>query len=78
MTDETPDLTPEEVQVLGLVVQGRTNAQIRAELGLTAHTLATILGQLYRKSGLYVPSQSYTPTKLRQSLVGWGRRYFAQ
>jgi DNA-binding NarL/FixJ family response regulator len=73
MTNETPDLGLLEAQVLVLVAQGRTNAQIRAELGLSPHILARLLGRLYRKSGVYMPSQPYTPAELRRRLAEWGR-----
>jgi DNA-binding CsgD family transcriptional regulator len=77
MTSEMPDLTPQEGQVLALVVQGRTNSQIRAELGLSVHALSIHLHSLYRKSGIHRPSQPYPPpTDLRRRLAEWGRRYF--
>jgi DNA-binding NarL/FixJ family response regulator len=76
MTSERPELAPRERDILRLVAQGRTNAQIRARLGLSYHTLAKTMHQLYLKSGLYRPRQSYNLVELRQHLREWGPPLF--
>ena len=46
--DPTP-LTEREVQILQLVVRGRTNREIGAELGVGAATIRNRLGRIYWK-----------------------------
>jgi DNA-binding NarL/FixJ family response regulator len=72
-TTKPPDPGLREAQVLALVARGWTNRQIRAELGLTPHTLASLLGRLYLKSGIYAPGQSFIPGEQRRHLVAWSR-----
>jgi DNA-binding CsgD family transcriptional regulator len=45
-------LTPREVEVLGLVATGMTNAQIAAELFLSPRTVETHLTSIYHKLGV--------------------------
>jgi DNA-binding NarL/FixJ family response regulator len=73
MTNATPDLTPQECQVLTLVVQGRTNREIRARLRLGRLAPIRTLSSLYQKSGLHPPGESCNPNELRRRLVEWGR-----
>lgn len=76
MTNNTPDLTPQERRVLALVVEGRTNIVIRARLGIGRLALVRTLSSIYQKSGLHRPGTSYTATELRRQLVEWGTEYF--
>ena len=52
----TPDhparLTPREIEVLGLVASGMTNAQIAKELFVSPHTVETHLTSIYHKLGV--------------------------
>jgi len=52
----TPDhpagLTPREIEVLGLVASGMTNAQIAKELYVSCRTVETHLTSIYRKLGV--------------------------
>lgn len=45
-------LTPREHEILGLVAQGRSNAEIAKELGITEPTVKGHLWRLYRKIGV--------------------------
>ncbi|WP_084350996.1 LuxR C-terminal-related transcriptional regulator [Millisia brevis] len=46
------DLGPREADVLRLLVAGKRNRQIAAELGISENTVKTHVGQLYRKLGV--------------------------
>jgi DNA-binding CsgD family transcriptional regulator len=46
------DLTDRQVEVLRLVAAGKTNRQIAADLGLSEHTVARHLANVYAKRGL--------------------------
>ena len=52
----TPDhpagLTPREIEVLGLVASGMTNAQIAKELFVSPRTVETHLTSIYHKLGV--------------------------
>lgn len=43
------DLTPRERQTLGLMAQGRSNAAIATELGISERTVESLCAQLFRK-----------------------------
>lgn len=45
-------LTPREHEILGLVAQGRSNAQVAKELGISEPTVKGHLWRLYRKIGV--------------------------
>jgi DNA-binding NarL/FixJ family response regulator len=51
-------LTKREAQVLHLLVTGRTNRQIGAELGLQANSVRNYLGGVYRKLGVTTRTQA--------------------
>ena len=57
------DLTPREREVLALVCQGRSDAEIAAELGLARTTARNHVVSLYRKLGV----------NRRSALVVWAR-----
>ena len=44
-------LTPRELEVLRLVAEGETNAEIGLRLGLSVHTVERHAANLYRKIG---------------------------
>ncbi|WP_284535882.1 helix-turn-helix transcriptional regulator [Nocardioides sp. T2.26MG-1] len=43
------DLTPREQEVLGLIVRGRSNEELAAELYLSINTVKTLIRSIYRK-----------------------------
>jgi DNA-binding NarL/FixJ family response regulator len=56
------NLSPRELDVLGLIVQGRSNDEITDELYITINTLKTVIRSVYRKIGVTSRSQA----------VAWG------
>ncbi|MCL4232320.1 MAG: alpha/beta fold hydrolase [Dehalococcoidia bacterium] len=50
-------LTPREVQVLGLIAAGRTNAQVAAEMVLSERTVARHVANIYAKLGVHNRAQ---------------------
>jgi DNA-binding NarL/FixJ family response regulator len=56
------NLSPRELDVLGLIVQGRSNDEITEELYITINTLKTVIRSMYRKIGVTSRSQA----------VAWG------
>jgi DNA-binding CsgD family transcriptional regulator len=50
---EQERLTAREAEVLRLLARGRTYAQAAAELGVSAHTLATHVKNAYRKLAVH-------------------------
>ena len=46
------DLTPREIEILQLVLAGRTNKAIAAELGITEKTVEFHLDNIYNKVGV--------------------------
>lgn len=46
------ELTPTERRIADLVVAGRRNAEVAAELGLAVKTVETHLTRVYRKLGI--------------------------
>jgi DNA-binding CsgD family transcriptional regulator len=51
-------LTPREAEVVRLMASGRTNADVAAELGLSARTVQTHLQRAYRKLGVRTRSEA--------------------
>jgi len=47
-----PDLSGRERQVLALVASGKTNRQIAVELGISEHTVARYLSNIFNKIGV--------------------------
>lgn len=56
-TDRSPSLSPREIEVLRLVVEGCLNKQIAVEIGCTESTVKSILRQLFHKTGAQNRSQ---------------------
>jgi two-component system nitrate/nitrite response regulator NarL len=54
---ESRPFSPRELWVLRLVVEGCSNKEIGAELGLTEASVKAILQQLFRKTGTHTRSQ---------------------
>ena len=50
--EHTAGLTPREVEVLGLVAAGMTNAQVAQRLFLSPRTVQRHLNSIYRKLGV--------------------------
>jgi DNA-binding NarL/FixJ family response regulator len=48
-TTQSPDLTPRETEILGLLARGHTVASAAAQLGISAHTVKSHVKNLYRK-----------------------------
>lgn len=46
-------LTPREAVVLGLLARGCSYSEIAVELGVSVHTVATNVKNLYRKLGVH-------------------------
>jgi DNA-binding NarL/FixJ family response regulator len=46
------DLTPREIEILQLVLAGRTNKAIAAEIGITKKTVEFHLHQIFTKIGV--------------------------
>ena len=51
-SEHTAGLTPREVEVLGLVAEGLTNAQVAHRLFLSPRTVHRHLSSIYRKLGV--------------------------
>jgi DNA-binding NarL/FixJ family response regulator len=49
---ENKDLTPRELDVLSLVSQGKTNAEIGYNLGISEKTVEKHLDMIFRKMGV--------------------------
>lgn len=60
-------VTPRELEVLRLVVDGMSNDQVGAELGITTRTVEAHLTRLYERSG----TQSRTELATRAVREGW-------
>jgi DNA-binding NarL/FixJ family response regulator len=60
-------ITPRELEVLRLLVDGRSNDQIGADLGITTRTVEAHLTRLFERSG----SQSRTELATRALREGW-------
>ena len=56
------NLSPRELDILGLIVLGRSNEELAAELFLSINTVKTVIRSLYRKMGVATRAQA----------VGWG------
>jgi DNA-binding NarL/FixJ family response regulator len=56
------DLTPREQEVLGLIVRGRSNEELAAELYLSINTVKSLIRSVYRKLDVTSRSQA----------VAWG------
>jgi len=63
----TPELTGRERQVVVLAVDGRSNDEIGAALGITTRTVEAHLGRLYQRYGI----QSRTELASRAIREGW-------
>ena len=59
-----PNMTPREVEILGLVAEGLTNAEIARRLWVAQSTVAKHLEQAYRKLG--VPNRTAAVARLRE------------
>jgi len=46
------ELSPRELEVLAMTAQGRTNAEIAAQLGITTHAVKFHLASIFRKLGV--------------------------
>jgi two-component system, NarL family, response regulator LiaR len=52
------NLSPRELEVLGLIVLGRSNEELAAELFLSINTVKTVIRSVYRKIGVTTRSQA--------------------
>ncbi|WP_345520360.1 response regulator transcription factor [Nocardioides conyzicola] len=52
------NLSPRELEVLGLIVRGRSNEEIAAELYLSINTVKTVIRSVYRKIGVATRSRA--------------------
>jgi DNA-binding NarL/FixJ family response regulator len=59
------DLTPREVEILGLIARGLTNPEIAAQLFLSNHTIKTHIGRIFAKTG----------SRDRAAAIGYAHRY---
>jgi DNA-binding NarL/FixJ family response regulator len=50
---DNKDLTPREMDVLGLVAQGKTNGEIGFSLGISEKTVEKHLDMIFRKMGVF-------------------------
>jgi DNA-binding CsgD family transcriptional regulator len=51
MIDLKPSITVRELQILGFIVQGQTDREIAAALGITVHTINACRKNLLKKLG---------------------------
>jgi two-component system NarL family response regulator len=63
-----PDLTTREVEVLGLIVKGRSNKEIAAELTIAEVTVKLHVGHLLAKLGVSDRTQA-TTTALQRGII---------
>jgi DNA-binding NarL/FixJ family response regulator len=59
------DLTPREVEILGLIARGLTNPEIAAQLFLSNHTIKTHIGRIFAKTG----------SRDRAAAIGYAHRH---
>ncbi|HSL44673.1 MAG TPA: helix-turn-helix transcriptional regulator [Anaerolineales bacterium] len=52
------DLTPREIEILELVLAGRTNKAIAAEISISEKTVEFHLGKIYTKIGMRTRMQA--------------------
>jgi DNA-binding CsgD family transcriptional regulator len=62
---KTPSLTPQEQQVVSLLIQGLTNKQNARQIGFSEKWVEKLLTKIYRK----------TNTQCRTELVVWVLRW---
>jgi DNA-binding NarL/FixJ family response regulator len=62
----TPDdLTPREVEILGMIARGLTNPEIAAALYLSSHTIKTHISRIFAKTG----------SRDRAAAIGYAHRH---
>ena len=59
------DLTPREVEILGLIARGLTNPEIAAQLFLSNHTVKTHISRIFAKTG----------SRDRAAAIGYAHRH---
>jgi len=59
------DLTPREVEILGLIARGLTNPEIAARLYLSNHTIKTHISRIFAKTG----------SRDRAAAIGYAHRH---
>jgi DNA-binding NarL/FixJ family response regulator len=59
------DLTPREVEILGLIARGLTNPEIAAQLFLSHHTIKTHISRIFAKTG----------SRDRAAAIGYAHRH---
>jgi DNA-binding NarL/FixJ family response regulator len=59
------DLTPREVEILGMIARGLTNPEIAAALYLSNHTIKTHIGRIFAKTG----------SRDRAAAIGYANRH---
>jgi DNA-binding NarL/FixJ family response regulator len=59
------DLTPREVEILGLIARGLTNPEIAAQLFLSNHTIKTHISRIFAKTG----------SRDRAAAIGYAHRH---
>jgi DNA-binding NarL/FixJ family response regulator len=64
-TPAPDDLTPREVEILGLIARGLTNPEIAAQLFLSSHTIKTHISRIFAKTG----------SRDRAAAIGYAHRH---
>ena len=62
-TPKTEHITPREIQILGLMAQGRPNKEIADRLSISLETVKKHLKNIYQKTGSHNKIEALNKTK---------------